>query len=97
MVAFVDEEKTAISITKYSDEVCRQLDLVEQFLVVASKRLSGRSKKFLYDTNGLAFERWAASDGTIYLVRPDHHIAARWKATPTIPELKKAYRKSISL
>jgi len=45
----------------------------------------------------LAFERWAASDGTIYLVRPDHHIAASWKATPTMLELKKAYRKSISL
>ena len=31
LVAFVDEEKTAISITKYLDEVCRQLDLVEHF------------------------------------------------------------------
>ena len=97
LVAFVDEEKTAISITKYLDEVCRQLDLVEQYLVVTSKRLNGRSTKFLCDTSGLAFERWAASDGTIYLVRPDHHIAARWKATPTMLEIKKAYRKSISL
>ena len=46
LVAFVDEEKTAISITKYLDEVCRHLDLVEQFLVVTSKRLNGRSKNF---------------------------------------------------
>ncbi len=97
LVAFVDEEKTAISITKYLDEVCRQLDLVEKFLVLASKRLNGRSKKFLCDTSGLAFDRWAACDGTIYLVRPDHHIAARWNTTPTMSELKKAYRKSISL
>jgi len=61
-------------------------------LVVTSKRFNGISKKFLCDATGLTFERWAASDGTIYLVRPDHHIAARWKATPTISELKKAYR-----
>ncbi len=86
LVAFVDEERTAISITKYLDEVCRQLDLVEEFLVVTSKRLNGRSTKFLCDTSGLAFERWAAPGGTIYFVRPDHHIAARWKATPTMLE-----------
>ena len=93
----MDEEKTAKSITKYLDEVCRQLDLLEQYLVVTSKRFNGISKKFLCDTTGLTFERWAASDGSVYLVRPDHHVAARWKATPTISELKKACRKSISL
>jgi 3-(3-hydroxy-phenyl)propionate hydroxylase len=97
LVVFVDEEKTAKSITKYLDEVCRQLDLLEQYLVVTSKRFNGISKKFLCDTTGLTFERWAASDGSVYLVRPDHHVAARWKATPTISELKKAFRKSISL
>ena len=49
----MDEEKTVKSITKYSDEVCRQLDLVEQILVVTSKRFNEISKKFLCDTTGL--------------------------------------------
>ena len=97
VVAFVDEEKTAISIPQYLDKVCRQLDLIETFVIVTSKRLNGMSGKLLCDTTGLAFERWAASDGSIYLVRPDHHIAARWRATPSVSELKKACRKSISL
>jgi len=31
------------------------------------------------DTEGLAFQRYDARPGTVYLVRPDQHIAARWR------------------
>ena len=54
----MDEEKTAKSITKYLDEVCRQLDLVEQYVVVTSKRFDGISKNFF------AIRRaWLLKDG----------------------------------
>ena len=32
----------------------------------------------LTDTDGLAFRRYAARPGTVYLIRPDQHVAARW-------------------
>ncbi|MCP3869757.1 MAG: FAD-dependent oxidoreductase [Gammaproteobacteria bacterium] len=31
------------------------------------------------DVKGLAFERYDATPGTTYLVRPDQHVAARWR------------------
>jgi 3-(3-hydroxy-phenyl)propionate hydroxylase len=33
----------------------------------------------LRDAEGLAFRRYDARPGTVYLVRPDQHIAARWR------------------
>jgi 3-(3-hydroxy-phenyl)propionate hydroxylase len=33
----------------------------------------------LRDAEGLAFRRYDARPGTVYLVRPDQHICARWR------------------
>jgi len=43
----------------------------------------------------LAFKRWGADGGTVYLIRPDQHVAARWKAIPSIEKLSKALARSI--
>jgi len=32
------------------------------------------------DTEGLLAQRYDALSGTAYLIRPDQHIAARWRA-----------------
>jgi 3-(3-hydroxy-phenyl)propionate hydroxylase len=34
----------------------------------------------LRDVDGLATQRYDARPGTAYLIRPDHHICARWRA-----------------
>ncbi len=47
-------------------------------LVVARKGGPCRLKTVV-DTEGIAFPRYDASAGTLYLVRPDQHVAARWR------------------
>lgn len=37
----------------------------------------------LVDTEGLLAERYDATPGTVYLVRPDQHVAARWRSFDT--------------
>jgi 3-(3-hydroxy-phenyl)propionate hydroxylase len=34
----------------------------------------------LIDSDGLASRRCDARPGTVYLIRPDQHVAARWRA-----------------
>ncbi|WP_300302643.1 FAD-dependent oxidoreductase [Ferrovibrio sp.] len=45
---------------------------------------------------GVAAQRYAARPGTAYLLRPDQHIAARWRQ-PTTDGISKAYRKALAL
>ncbi|MBQ0960775.1 FAD-dependent oxidoreductase [Ideonella sp. 4Y11] len=33
----------------------------------------------LHDTDGLVAQRYDAQPGTVYLIRPDQHVAARWR------------------
>lgn len=40
----------------------------------------------LIDDSGLAAERYGASAGAVYLVRPDQHIAAKWR-NPSLEEI----------
>jgi len=39
---------------------------------------AGDSSVVIGDRKGLLAERYAAAPGTVYLLRPDHHVAARW-------------------
>ena len=36
--------------------------------------------KDLIDAHGVLAQRYDARPGTVYLIRPDQHVAARWRA-----------------
>ena len=98
LIAFVREEMTVQLVSNFLNVLCGELELVQKVLVIASRKMKMEGgQRLLFDTRDLAFERWAASDGTIYLIRPDHHVAARWRDKPKSSEIVKAYRKSLGL
>jgi 3-(3-hydroxy-phenyl)propionate hydroxylase len=47
--------------------------------LVIARRGGACSLRTVADTEGLAFARYDAQPGTLYLVRPDQHVAARWR------------------
>ena len=59
----------------------REPDL--EVLVIGREVSPGAFGSQLADTQGGIFDAYGASDGTAYLVRPDRHVAARWKALDT--------------
>ncbi len=49
-------------------------------LVISQKAASGQTITWLHDPERRVHEQYGASHGTGYLVRPDGHVAARWKS-----------------
>ncbi len=48
-------------------------------LIIASRRLDVSGLKVVVDAQGLMAKRYDGHSGTIYLLRPDQHVAARWR------------------
>lgn len=59
---------------------------------VRVSRITSRARKTtetFSDIEGLTVRRYDAQPGTVYLLRPDQHVAARWRA-PSISEVRSA-------
>jgi len=48
-------------------------------LIVTSSPLNIPGVTTIVDTQGLVAKRYDAKPGTTYLLRPDQHVAARWR------------------
>jgi 3-(3-hydroxy-phenyl)propionate hydroxylase len=53
---------------------------VETLLVARTAGGSVPNTRTLIDIKGVIASRYDARDGTVYLARPDQHVAARWRA-----------------
>ena len=54
----------------------------------------GEGRAMLTDRKGVAFRRYDAAPGTAYLLRPDQHVAARWRRIDAAA-LAKALRRAL--
>lgn len=51
------------------------------------------SARAFADSEGLASRRYDAQSGAVYLLRPDQHVAARWR-TPSVAEVRSALQRA---
>jgi len=52
-------------------------------IVISSRPGAVRNARVCVDSSGVVARRYDARDGTYYLVRPDQHVAARWRELDT--------------
>ncbi len=85
---FVDTAPSAAALAQLSEActacgsagVCAKMPVKVSPLVVATRPLHLPDMDVLVDSQGLAAQRYDAKPGTVYLLRPDQHVLARWRA-----------------
>jgi 3-(3-hydroxy-phenyl)propionate hydroxylase len=74
-----------------------QREIVDELcLTVVAGRVDGEGPpgwRVIEDAQLLARQRYDGSPGTTYLLRPDQHVAARWR-TPTVDKVRAALRRA---
>lgn len=69
------DEKTALALAQLA-----QGAIAIEAIIVAPRGQAPSGLKTLIDTDGCIAQRYDLRPGTTYLVRPDQHVAARWRA-----------------
>lgn len=76
-------------------EAAQGLTELEVLLVTdGARHLDG--VRSLVDTEGLVARRYDARPGTVYLLRPDQHVCARWRE-PSTESVRAALRRALAL
>ena len=82
LLVYADHQPIAADLIQELQD-CRVRGLaVRLFVVAADAKLAaavGTQARVLIDCKGRFKERYDAVHGTAYLVRPDQHVAARWR------------------
>ena len=68
------DEKTALALAQLA-----QAAITIEAIIVAPRGQAPAGLKTLIDTDGCIAQRYDLRPGTTYLVRPDQHVAARWR------------------
>ncbi len=71
LLCFVDREAPLRALPRFGSET--------RIVAVADRPMAAAGVSVLVDRDGLAKARYAAEPGTTYLVRPDQHVAARFR------------------
>ncbi len=70
------------------------LDGLARVTVISSFERPAHDRRLLVDRDGFTAQRYDAPPGTAYLLRPDQHVAARWRA-PQIEDVRAALARAI--
>ncbi len=74
-----DPAKVGAGVTAAARELAA-LSIPVELLIVSPKGGSIDGLRVLEDSSGRFAERYDAAPGTTYLIRPDQHVAARWRS-----------------
>jgi len=80
VLLFVDDAKTRDATTIDALATLARDPIAADALVISSRPSTRAGTHVLHDVKGLAAKRYDATPGTTYVVRPDQHVAARFRA-----------------
>ena len=96
VLLFVDKPTFISSKTRRLRDLAYSFKPKLKIIFVSNHEISDQNcALILSDKRGTCFKKWAAKPGSVYLIRPDQYIAARWKASPQLEEIKHAFEKAI--
>ncbi len=77
---FADDDHALDAATRAALQELAQGPIpVQALVVVPARHRAPEGLATLEDAQGLACQRYDAQPGTVYLIRPDQHVAARWR------------------
>jgi len=80
LLAFADDPATVDPALVAAVGPLARLPVPVETLVIGAKPGQVAGARVLVDASGAAHARFDARPGTVYLLRPDQHVAARWRA-----------------
>ncbi|WP_372832975.1 FAD-dependent monooxygenase, partial [Pontibacterium sp.] len=78
LLYFSDQAELPMALTLLKEAVSRS-GVPFEVVQISRSAIESQSHQVIHDPEGHMHQRYDASEGTSYLVRPDQHVSARWK------------------